>query len=262
MNKGLLVVSFGTSHEETRKATIEALEHDLSSAFPERKLYRAWTSGFILKKLRGSLTPAIDSVEGAMDRMISEGITDLLVQPTHMMRGAEFEKTEKLILSRRDSFSRILMGKPLLAEREDLRRLATALEEIFSYIPPDDMLALMGHGSGHMVENPYELLNDIFTADSFEHFRVGTVEHAPGFAPILSAARERRPRKIFLAPLLVVAGDHAVNDMAGESEDSWASRLGREGFETVSILRGMGEYAQVRKLYVAHAQWAETMKNE
>ena len=256
MKKALLVVSFGTSHAETRKRTIEAIEQDLCSAFPERKFYRAWSSGFLRKKRKETEGVAVDSVTEAMERMRSDGIEDVLIQPTHMMAGAEFGKTEAEIHSWRGRFSQLRLGSPLLAERTDLIPLAAALEEVFSGLPRSELLALMGHGSGFIAENPYVLLQEVFSADGFDHFTVGTVEHAPGFAPVLNAARERRPERVTLAPLMVVAGDHALHDMSGPSEDSWESRLRREGFATVSILKGLGEYAPVRELYVAHARRA------
>ena len=120
MKKALLAVSFGTSHAETRKRTIEAIERDLRDAFPERDFYRAWTSGFVRKKLRETEGLVIDSVPEAMERIRSDGIGDVLVQPTHMLAGGEFEKTEEEIRARRSHFSQIRLGAPLLAEREGI----------------------------------------------------------------------------------------------------------------------------------------------
>ncbi len=257
MKNGLLVVSFGTSCFETRALTIEAIERELSAAFPERRFYRAWTSGFIRKKLKASEGLSIDSVPEAMERMLADGVTDLLIQPTHMMAGEEYASLVSDIEAFKPRFSSLRMGRPLLAEAEDVRALAKALEKIFAEVGAGDMLALMGHGSAFVKDNPYEKLNELFAQDGFAHFRVGTVEFEPGFAPILEAARLRRPGKIYLAPLMVVAGDHALNDMAGSEEDSWSSRLKAEGFEVISVLKGMGEYASVREMYVSHANEAK-----
>ncbi len=257
MKNGLLVVSFGTSCFETRALTIEAIERELSAAFPERGFYRAWTSGFIRKKLKTSEGLSIYSVPEAMERMLADGVSDLLVQPTHMMAGEEFTSVVDDIKAFRERFSRVCVGEPLLASQEDIRRLAGTLEEVFSGIGDDEMLALMGHGSSFVTANPYEKLNEVFAQDGFERFRVGTVEFEPGFAPILDAARLHRPGKIHLAPLMVVAGDHALNDMAGSEEDSWSSRLKAEGFDVISVLKGMGEYASVREMYVSHANEAK-----
>jgi sirohydrochlorin cobaltochelatase len=257
MKKGLLVVSFGTSCAETRALTIEALERDLAAAYPDRKFFRAWTSGFIRKKLKASEGLSIDSVPEAMERILADGVTDLLVQPTHMMAGEEFASVIEDIRAFKERFSSVSLGEPLLASPEDISLLAKALEQIFSSVGENEMLALMGHGSSAVRENPYEKLNALFEKDGFERFRVGTVEFDPGFAPVLDAAKLRRPKKIYLAPLMVVAGDHALNDMAGDEEDSWSSMLRAEGFEPVSILKGMGEYEAVREMYISHASKAK-----
>ncbi len=260
MNKGLLVVSFGTSVSETRKKTIEAIEAELAAAFPERRTYRAWTSGIIRKKLLRTENLAIDSVEEALERMLADGITDLLVQPTHMLPGAEFAKAEAALREYAPRFGSVSLGKPLLSDEADVRRMAGILEDTFYYVPPAELLALMGHGSETAEPNVYLLLNEAFDKDGYRHFRVGTVEATPGFAPITEAAKERKPTRIHLLPFLVVAGDHALNDMAGEEADSWASRLRSRGYEVDCILRGLGEYPKVRAAYVEHAKRAEALR--
>ena len=259
MSKALLAVSFGTSFAETREKTIEALERSLAAAFPERKPYRAWTSSIIRKKLLKTENLQIDSVEEAMERMLSDGVTDLLVQPTHLMVGEEFRKAEESVLAYRDRFESITLGTPLLTTREDLLRMAKVLEKSFEQVKEDEMLALMGHGSAVAEPNPYEIINEALAADGFGRFRIGTVEFAPGFEPLLAEARARKPKKIWLAPFMLVAGDHACNDMAGEEEDSWASRFAAAGFETACLLRGLGEYPAVRELYAEHAGKASTL---
>ncbi len=253
MSKALLVVSFGTSFAETRKKTIEALEASLSAAFPERKPYRAWTSSIIRKKLLKTEGLQIDSVEEAMDRMLSQGITDLLVQPTHLMIGEEYRKAAEAIKAYQGRFSRMALGAPLLTTEADLLRMAKVLEESFGQVKENEMLALMGHGSAAAEPNPYVIINNALAADGYARFQIGTVEFEPGFEPLLETARKDKPKKIWLAPFMLVAGDHACNDMAGEEEDSWASRFRASGFETTCLLRGLGEYPAVQAMYAAHA---------
>lgn len=256
-NSALLVVSFGTSYAATRKRTIEAIEQDLMAAFPRRKFYRAWTSGRIRKKLWETEGICYDNVGDAMERMLEDGITDVLIQTTYMMPGAEFEAAKDTVASYRGRFEKLSMGAPLLAGEEKLEDLAKAIEEIFSGIKPSELLALMGHGSAHAGFPAYDLLNEKFKQDGFEHFCVGTVEFEPGIIPVLQRTRERRPDKVYLTPLLVVAGDHAIHDMAGDTPDSWQSQLENEGTQTVCIVRGMGEYQKIRDIYVKHAQNAK-----
>lgn len=257
--EALLVVSFGTSYEETRKKTIEAIEKDLRQAFPQRKFYRAWTSERIRKKLRETQGLAYDNVSEAMERMLQDGITDVLIQPTHMMPGVEYEAAKETICSYRGRFEELRLGAPLLAEEKDLRDLAKAIEDIFAEIKDSEMLALMGHGSPCAMFPVYEGLEECFKQDGFGHFFVGTVECEPGFGAVLRQAQERKPDRVYLTPLLVVAGEHALHDMAGEASDSWKSQLEKEGLETVCIVRGMGEYSGVRDIYVSHALEAKEL---
>ncbi len=256
MSKGLLVVSFGTSVAETRKKTIEAIEGDLAAAFPERKAYRAWTSSIIRRKLRSSGELNVDSVEEALERMKADGITDLLVQPTHMLPGEEYGKVVNAVRAA-SGFERLRLGKPLLTGEADIRAVAAVLEDTFSDVGSGELLALMGHGSAEAEENFYLQLTEAFRKDGKPNFIVGTVEEDPGFEPVLRAAKERKPSRIRLLPFMVVAGDHALNDMAGEGEDSWAGMLRKEGFQVECILKGMGEYPKVRAMYVEKARQTE-----
>ena len=257
MSQGLLVVSFGTSVPETREKTIAAIEKDLAAAFPERKAYRAWTSSIIRRKIKATEDLAVDSVEEALERMLADGITDLVVQPTHMLPGEEYGKITRALEAYAPRFARLRLGKPLLTGEADVQAVAAVLEDTFSCVGDDEMLALMGHGSAEAEPNFYLLLTEAFRKDGKPNFCVGTVEEEPGYAPVLAAARERKPKCIRLLPFMVVAGDHALNDMAGEGEDSWAGMPKKEGFNVECILKGMGEYPQVRAMYIEKARQAE-----
>lgn len=259
MKSALLVISFGTSYEETRKKTIEAIEKDLMAAFPQRIFYRAWTSGRIIKKLKETKGLCYDNVQEAMERMRKDGITDVLIQPTHMLPGLEFETTRNTIASYQGQFENIRMGEPLLTGKEDVKALAKALEEIFLEVTDAEVLAFMGHGSAHAPFPVYEQLDEQFQKDGCANFCVGTVEFEPGFAAVQRRIQKRKPDKVYLTPLLVVAGDHALNDMAGDDDDSWKSQLEREGVKVACIVRGMGEYPMIRKMYVKNAQNAKPM---
>lgn len=258
-NTALLVVSFGTSYEETRKKTIDVMEEDLRAAFPQKKFYRAWTSRRIVKKLKETRGLSYDNVREAMERMIQEGVTEVLVQPTHMLAGEEFEETKKTILEYRSRFAKIEMGAPLLGTEADVKVLAEAIEGIFSDVKNSEMLALMGHGSAHTEFPVYTLLGECFRKDGFLNFCVGTVEYEPGIAPVLARVKAEKPERVYLSPLLVVAGDHALNDMSGDEPDSWKSQIEKEGVEAVCIIRGMGEYQTIRNIYVEHAQNAKPL---
>lgn len=257
--KGILAVSFGTSYEKTRKRTIDAIEAALSDAFPDRVLYRAWTSRRILKKLEETKGIHYDTIPEAMERMKRDHVTDLLVQPTHMLDGLENRTMIEEIQKYQDQFTCIRIGKPMLSDETDKEALTEAVIKIFPELNDQNMLALMGHGSPHITEGIYESLDEQFREKGYPNICVGTVEHEPGFDGILERASRQKPQKIFLAPLMIVAGDHAQNDMAGEDEDSWKSQLERKGFQTVCVLKGLGEYPQIREIFVRHAQQAEKL---
>ena len=257
-DKAIMVVSFGTSYRETCERTIEALEADFCARFPERRFYRAWTSKIIRRKLAAQGI-IIDSVEDALDRMQKDGIKDLLVQTTHILPGEEYALTLNAVKEMRSAFSAVRIGAPLLSDQTDIAELARLLEDSFSQVECDSLLAFMGHGSGSLDAPVYEELENCFQRDGFANFCVGTVEFDPGFTPILERVRKEKPNKVYLTPLMVVAGDHANNDMAGDDPDSWRSQIAAEGIDTVCLLKGLGEYPAVRKMYIRHAEAAENV---
>ena len=250
--QGILAVSFGTSYPETRAKTIQALEQDLCARFPERRFYRAWTSGIIRRKLEKQ-GEHIDSVDEALERIAADGIRDLLVQTTHMLVGEEHALTLAALEKHKSAFSSLSFGAPLLANEQDVDRLAVILERSFPDTNAENLLVFMGHGSEHLDYPVYEALENRLHRDGFTNYCVGTVEFTPGFGPILERVRREKPKKVILAPLMVVAGDHAINDMAGDDPGSWRSQLQALGLETECILRGLGEYPEIRQMYVQHA---------
>ena len=253
MQKAILVVSFGTAYAQTRKLTIEAIERDLADAYPERTLYTAWTSGMILRKLKKQGEAVRDTLPEALERMMRDGVTDVLVQPTFLQAGYEMRMVRETLTAWKDRFARVALSEVLVSGPEDLAALARALEARFAGVGADEALVLMGHGSEGADFYPYEKLTDAFRRDGRENFCVGTVEFAPGIGPVLDMVRARQPKKTYLAPLMIVAGDHAINDMAGDEADSWRNRIAACGSEPVCVLMGLGEYAEVRNLFVQHA---------
>ena len=256
MNKAILVVSFGTAYAETRKKTIEAIERDLAAAFPERTLYTAWTSGMILRKLKKLGEETRDTLEEALARMEQDGVRDLLVQPSYLQAGYEMNLLRETLEKWKPRFERIALGEVMVAGQADLEALARALEAQFAAVAEDELLCLMGHGAETSEFYPYEKLTEAFRRNGKENFIVGTVECSPGIAPVLAAVEARRPKKVYLAPLMIVAGDHAINDMAGDEPDSWKNQIAALGTEPVCVLKGLGEYPEVRAILVAHAQTA------
>lgn len=259
--KGLLAISFGTSVAATRPRTLQAVEDALRDAFPDRRFYRAWTSSVLRRKLEREEGQKIFSVEEALAQMAADGVTDALVQPTHLLPGEEFRVTEEAVRACAGRFASLALGRPLLSEETDVAALAAALEAAWP-TPEGELLALMGHGSAEMTFPVYTLLDAQMKRDGFLRACVGTVEFEPGIAPVLERVRAEKPRRVHLAPLLLVAGDHAVNDMAGDEPDSWKNQIARAGAEPVCHLVGLGEYEAVRALFVRHARQAAPVAGE
>ena len=255
--KALLVISFGTTYPDTCKKTIEAIEKDLAAAFPNREFYRAWTSSIIRKKLKERDGLTIFSPTEALDKMLADGVKDVLIQTTHMLAGGEFDKVTNALLSKAGYFEKVKVGRPLMENEDDVRAFVKTLEVISGEPEEGKMSVFMGHGSSETQFPVYELINQLCRESGRADICVGTVEFEPGVEPVLERVKERAPKNVTLAPLLIVAGDHANNDMAGDEEDSWKNLIRKEGPEVTCVIKGLGEYDVVRAMYVDHARNAE-----
>lgn len=255
--KGILVVSFGTSYEETRKKTIGAIEESIQEAFPDYRVYRAFTSGIIKRKLEKEGVRIFDVGE-ALEQMIKDGVTEeLLVQPTHIINGAEYDKMHEEIEPFTDCFEKIQFGRPLLTDHEDYRELATIIREAFP-VNEDEVLVLMGHGSDHHANAAYPAFEYVLKEMEYENILVGTVEGYPSLNEVKKQLAKLPVKKLCLAPMMIVAGDHANNDMIGE-EDSWKCELEDAGYEVRYYLTGLGELEGVQKMFIQHAKEMETL---
>lgn len=250
--KAILVVSFGTSYEETRRATIDAIEASIAQAFPDYRIYRAWTSKMILKKLKTRDQVHINNVTEAMEEMHQDGITQVIVQPTHVINGIENDLMKEDALAFKDRFESISFGSPLLTSEEDNRKVIEAIAQEFAHLPADEALVLMGHGTTHHANAIYAALDYTMKDMGHANFFMGTVEAYPSMETLLRLIKGFAPKKIHLAPFMIVAGDHARNDMAGDDPDSWYSQFGRAGFSVEACLKGLGEYPGIREIFIQH----------
>ena len=256
--KGILAVSFGTSINETREKTIDVIEEDIRRAFPDYRLYRAWTSGMIIRKLQKRDGVHIDTVTEAVQRMLDDGITEILVQPTHVINGVENDRMIKDVLAFQGRFDRIAFGNPLLTSEEDSEEVVRALMEEYCDLPKEEALIFMGHGTTHFANSIYAALDYRFKDMGYPNVFLGTVEAYPSLETLMKLVHVYGAKKVTLAPFMVVAGDHAINDMSSEDEDSWRSRFEAEGFQVSCVLKGLGEYEGIRRLYVKHLKEADT----
>ncbi len=250
--KAILAVSFGTSHSDTRAVTIDAIEQDFQNAFPDYSLYRAWTSKMIIKKLKSRDNIHVNTVKEAMEQMRADGITDVLVQPTHVINGIENDLMKEDALSYREFFHSISFGNPLLTTEEDSMEVIQAVADEFSGLKEEEVLVLMGHGTTHYANAIYAALDYTFKDKGYKNIFLGTVEAYPSMESLMRMVKEYNPSKVILAPFMIVAGDHAKNDMAGDDPESWYSQFKAAGFPVSTVVKGLGEYPGIRRLLVKH----------
>ena len=253
----LLVLSFGTSFNDSRRLTIGAIEDALEKAFPDYSVRRGFTANIIIDHVKRRDNEVIDDVKEALDRAQKNGVKTLVVQPTHLMDGLEYNDIVNEIASYSDAFDKVVIGKPLLTTADDFKRVENAIVDwTKDYDDGKTAICFMGHGTEAESNSVYAKMQDMLTADGHTNYFVGTVEASPSVEDVLKKVKEGGYEKVVLEPLMVVAGDHANNDMAGDDEDSWKSIFEAEGFKVECLLRGLGENEDIRKLYVEHAQAA------
>ena len=254
----ILVVSFGTSYSSTRYITIGAIECAIRERYPEYDVRRAFTAQTIIDILKERDGIAIDSVEEALERCVSDGVTELIVQPTHLMAGLEYTDLANALVSYQDKFDILSLGAPLLTSEQDYSEVATAVsDDMARFDDGETAIVLMGHGTEAASNEDYTTMQQTFTAQGLTQYFVGTVEASPTCEDVIAAAQAAGYSKAVLRPFMVVAGDHANNDMADTDDtESWAAKFTAAGFQTQSVIEGLGQIAAIDEIYVRHAQEA------
>ena len=271
----LLVVSFGTSFNDSRAEDIKGIEDALAEAYPDWSVRRAFTAQIIINHVQARDGECIDNVEQALDRAVDNGVKNLVIQPTHLMHGAEYDELMDAVEEYEDKFESVKVAEPLLGEvgddatvvNDDKKAVAEILTaeavEKAGYDSLDaakeDGVAFvfMGHGTSHTAKVSYSQMQTQMNDLGYDNVFIGTVEGEPeetACENVIDAVAEAGYTKVILRPLMVVAGDHANNDMAGEDEDSWLSQFEEsEKFESVDTqILGLGEIEGIQKLYIDH----------
>ena len=275
--KELLVVSFGTSFNDSRVADIKSIEDALQEANPDWSVRRAFTAQIIINHIQARDGEKIDNMEQALERAVANGVKQLVVQPTHLMHGAEYDEMCAAIDKVRDQFDSVEIAEPMLgevgndatvinADKEAVAKavVAAALEESgyeSTAAAKDAGVAyvLMGHGTAHVAKVTYSQMATQMTKLGYENVFVGTVEGEPeetSCEAVIEAVKNAGYTTVVLRPLMVVAGDHANNDMAGADDDSWKTMFEAAGFTVNCQISGLGRIADVQALYVAHTKAA------
>ena len=275
--KELLVVSFGTSFNDSRVADIKSIEDALQAANPDWSVRRAFTAQIIINHIQARDGEKIDNMEQALERAVANGVKQLVVQPTHLMHGAEYDEMCAAIDKVRDKFESVEIAEPMLgevgsdaavinADKEAVAKavVAAALSESgyeSTAAAKEDGVAyvLMGHGTAHVAKVTYSQMATQMDKLGYENVFIGTVEGEPedtSCEAVIAAVKEAGYTTVVLRPLMVVAGDHANNDMAGADEDSWKTMFEAAGLTVNCQISGLGRIADVQALYVAHTKAA------
>ena len=275
----LLVVSFGTSFNDSRVKDIKGIEDALQAAYPDWSVRRAFTAQIIINHVQARDGEKIDNMQQAMDRAVANGVKNLVVQPTHLMHGAEYDEMMEMIDEYRDKFESVAVAEPLLGEvgadatviNEDKEAVAKAVtaeavatagyDSVEAAAKDGTAFVFMGHGTSHTAKISYSQMQTVMQTLGYDNVFIGTVEGEPESTScenVIEAVKAAGYTKVVLRPLMVVAGDHANNDMAGADEDSWLSQFEASGaFDSVDCqIAGLGGVADVEQLYIAHTKAA------
>lgn len=273
----ILVVSFGTSFNDSRVQDIKSIEDAIQAAFPDWSVRRAFTAQIIINHIQARDGEAIDNMDQALERAVANGVKELVVQPTHLMHGAEYDEMMEALEGYKDKIETIRVAEPLLGEVGSDAAVINADKEAVAKAIVADTAAdggfadaaaaakegtafvLMGHGTAHVAKVTYSQMQTQMGKLGYDNVFVGTVEGEPeetACEAVIEAVKAAGYKNVILRPLMVVAGDHANNDMAGDEEDSWKSMFEADGsFDSVTAqIAGLGSIAEVQNLYVAHTQ--------
>ena len=273
----LLVVSFGTSFNDSRVADIKGIEDALQAAYPDWSVRRAFTAQIIINHIQARDGEKIDNMTQALDRAVANGVKNLVVQPTHLMHGAEYDEMCEAIEAYKDQFESVSIAEPMLgevgsdatvinADKEAVAKAITAaavseagFESLEAAKDAGTAFVFMGHGTAHVAKVTYSQMQTQMQNLGYENVFIGTVEGEPeetACEAVIEAVKAAGYTNVVLRPLMVVAGDHANNDMAGSDDDSWKTLFEAAGFTVDCQIHGLGEIADVQALYVAHTKAA------
>lgn len=253
MKKAILVVSFGTSYLEQLKNSIENVENKIRNQFKDYDVYRAFTSHMIIKKLEIVHGLIVEKPEELLEKLYIEGYEEVIIQPLHIIPGEEFSYIKNIEVYFKDKFKSIKVGRPIFYYQgiEGLPEdYSLFIKSIKGIIEGEEAIVMMGHGTVHPSNAVYGALQSVLNDEGYKNVFVGTVKGYPNFISVLNKIKKRGIKKVLLMPLMLVAGNHAINDMTSEKENSWKSMLEAEGIEVKLWTKGLGEVDEFAQLYI------------
>jgi sirohydrochlorin cobaltochelatase len=253
MKKAILVVSFGTSHIEALKNSIEKIENKIKEEFKEYEVFRAFTAHRIIKKLNERDNLNILTPEEAFMDLKDKGFEEVIVQPLHLIPGEEFDYIKGIVERNKENFKELKLGRPIFFYQgmnglpEDYSMFIDSIKDLFQ---GEESVILFGHGTEHPSNAVYGMLQTVLIDEDYENIFVATVEGYPTIENVVKKLKKKGIKKAKLVPLLLVCGDHVKNDMASDKEDSLKSKLQKEGIEVTLNMHGLGEFDNFQELYI------------
>ena len=254
--QALLVVSFGTSYQDTREKTLDKTQQVFEEKFASFDVYRAFTAQTIIDILEERDNIKVNNVEEALEALKKDNYGTVVIQSLHVMNGAEYDDMMAIVDEYKNDFNEIKVGKALLTTHEDYDNVIESLATNFPERNDNEAIVFMGHGTHHEANAVYAALEYAFAAAGYDNVFVGTVEGFPTLENVMVQLEDNQIEKVTLMPLMIVAGDHAENDMGGDEEDSWKTILKQSGYEVEVFMHGMGENEGIREIFMDHAEEA------
>lgn len=253
MKKAIVVVSFGTSYLEPLKNSIENVENKIRGNFADYDVYRAFTAHMIIRKLERVHGIIVEKPEEVLERLYKEGYEEVIIQPLHIIPGEEFNYVKNIEAHYKEKFKEIKVGRPIFYYQgiEELPQdYSLFVDSIKELLEGEEAVVMMGHGTAHPSNAVYGALQSVLEDEGYENVFVGAVEGYPNFNNVLQRIKKNSIKEVLLMPLMLVAGDHAKNDMASEDDDSWKSMLEAEGINVKLHMKGLGEIDKFAQLYI------------
>lgn len=258
MKKALVIISFGTSYPTGMRA-ITHIESYIKKHFLEYDCFRAFTSARIVAKLKRQGNEVLTPLQ-LLENLVQEGYEEVICQPTHIIEGLEFHKMMEQIYGFKIKFSRLTIGKPLLAEERDYEQCVDFYHKQFPKGKETEAIVLMGHGSCHYANGCYETMKCKFHKRKRDDIYIGTIQGSFTIEDVIEQLKKREIHTVTIVPFLLVSGGHVTNDMIGKKKSAWKNRLKQEGYEVKTCQKGLGEYDEIAQIYVEHIRKAEKIR--